>query len=336
MTTVHEPLVSAILKHDVEWALYETGDLLNKGYTTELEHSWIHVLAVVGEALDSRHTSEYQRCLMCTHDIVCADEGDILVKDAFLLTTRLCIMSQRYPTLYAKPALTRLRTQVIDMFPENASLNASGQEMFKSVLPPESSEEYSFVQRVLAGLSKIWTNKADGASESRIAIEYLSRKKLSIPKPKWILPHIRDDPDIVWMLWAAILLYFDSDVTRASFEVFTKWYKKHIKHDRIGILWAMAYVAPCSYNDDVETWTEEASKLYQKVEENIENLWGQIVATNSEKESQVTESSQEIEPFFWVTFFPRNKNTRHQLLEDANDTYIKEEARLLKIRNSRR
>lgn len=324
MATIHEPLVCSILNHDIEAALYETGHLLHSGDTVRLECSWIHVLSIAGEAVQVKDVPEYQRAIMHIHGIVSGEE--IMVKDAFLATTRLLILCKKYTTLYAKPALAKIREKVLDMFPEGAMLNESGMETFKKVMPPDNVPEYAFIHRVLAGLTKLWGEKK--YEESRISLEYLARKRfLSIPKPTWIAPHVRDDLDLIWVLWGAALLYFNSDIVSACYNLFVFQCKKQTKVERQGLLWSISYHAICSYKEDDE-WNKEETKLYRQVESKTESLWEQVVGEQSVKDVCLAKD----DPYFWTSYFPRVKESSLTAIPVYD---FKEEVRTIKIRGSR-
>lgn len=321
---MHDPLMSAILNDEIESALYETGSLLKASDIATLERTWIHILSIIGETVTLQDAPEYQRCIMHTLNIVRG--SDVMIKDAFLLTTRLLLMSRRHTTMYARPDLKKMRNNVMDMFPETASLNNVGFEMFKGIMPPVASDEHVFVHRIIAGLTKVWSEKR--YDDSRLALEYLTRKKFApIPKPKCIMPSLRDDNDIVWVLWGVILNYFQSDIMLASYELFTKDYRKQLRNQRLGILWSMFFLNACSYNER-DDWKATDYLLYQRVEESVENLWQQVIGNNAHEDGTIIDHVDD----FWVTYFPRI--TKHMQVETSYP--FKEESRLLRIKESKR
>lgn len=320
MATIHEPLVCSVFNNDIEAALYETGHLLNNNETTKLECSWIHILSLLGEVIQLKNVPEFQRCIMHIHGILIEDE--VLVRDAFLATSRLVLLSRKYPTLYAKPVLSKIRDKVLEMFPEGAVLNENGLDTFRKVLPPNDTHEYMFIQRILAGLTKIWGEKKH--AESRLCLEYLTRKKFqSIPKPTWIVPHLRDDLDLVWVLWGAAILYFNNDVVMGCYDLFTFQCKKQTKVERQGLLWSICFHEVCSYKKE-DAWGDDDLALYARVESKIESLWQQVVG-NTTTDQQVVMASDD--PFFWTSYFPR---VQSNVVVPVYD--FKEEVRILKIK----
>jgi hypothetical protein len=285
---VNNELLVAIIHADLEASLFETGDLLQKGCVETLECTWIRALGMLGECVRIGHIREYQGCILAVHGI-CKNEVDVSVEDAFLATTRLSLLAKKFEKLYVRPSMPKMRDTIHELFPENGHLSEHGLSMFKSLLP-DDSEERLFVVRILAGFTKLWADKDyDGA---RLAIEYISRKKLNIAKPKWILPSVLDDHDIVWILWGAVSLYAKdtgNQYVATCFDLFCTHYntqskyKTKMKQDRIGLLWSIFYQYSCSYSskDDMTCWTKEDQGLYIHVMKNVASLWKQIVPTTS-------------------------------------------------------
>jgi hypothetical protein len=313
----HEDLMIAIMRNDLESALYETGDLLRKGATEMLETTWIYTLARVAENVRLPHVGEYQRCIMTLKKIL--DDEEIRIKDAFLFTVRLSFLSSKYTCQYARPTIGKLKEKVIMHFPEGATLSPKGAELFQSILPPKETDEHAFLQRILAGLSKLWAQEQ--WDDVRLAMEYLSRKRLAVPKPKWIMPNVVDDGDITWVLWGAVLLYFSKDpIVATIYHLFTFHFKKGAKSDRLGLLWSVSYIHSCSYNE-VDTWTLPEKTMYQHIENNVQDLWNQL-----QPEDVLTEQSC-VE--FWHQYMPRG------LQRAAYSEPFKEEKRTLRIKGNK-
>lgn len=318
----NEHLLVAIIRNDLETALYETGHLLKAGATDTLENTWIHCLSVIAECVGLEYIAEFQACIITLGDIV-ENSANIAVDDAFLLTTRLGIMASRFVSLYVRQPIAKLKEKVIAHFPEGGTLNEAGKERYKSIIPVAEGEERTFVVRILAGLARIWADKEYDIS--RLAVEYLSRKKLVIPKPKWIMPSILDDADIMWVLWGAVLLFDpDNKVVATSYRLFCCNYKKQLKMERIGLLWSAFYHFSCSSAiTAVNIWTAEERSIYEHVKANIRNLWQQVVGTTEEQQKEVE--------YVWADYQPRGN-----VCQVTDVPHFKEESRLLKIKENRR
>jgi hypothetical protein len=313
-----ESLLVAIIRNDLETALYETGDLLKDGQTEVLENTWIRALALLGETVGMEHAGELGACIMALGELV--DAEYLEVGAAFLMTTRICILGTRFDSLYARPPLPKLKERIQGLFPESGCLNDKGMVTYRRLLPNTShTDERAFIVRILAGLAKIWAE--EDHVNARISLEYLSRKKFSVPKPKWIMPTVLDDNDITWIIWGAITLYAPHNpVVATSFKLFCSNYKKQYKNERAGLLWSVFYHLLCSYTTTDLWWTAEEKKIYNHVSMNVRALWSQIVPPVAPQPSP--KSAQ------WATYFPRGA-----VCTVTDIPPVKDEPRMLKIKD---
>lgn len=317
-----QALLVAIIQNDIETALYETGDLLKTGGIEQLESTWIRILGVLGECVRLHHVAEFQACIMKVEEVINNSTDDIDVSDSFLLTTRLAIFASKFDNLYARPNLAKMKDRIKEMFPDTGSLNEAGMSTYRRILPPQDSEERVFIIRILAGLAKLWSEEDYDAS--RLAFEYLSRKKFPVPKPKWIMTQLLDDNDIIWILWGAILLYKpDNLLVATSFKLFCTHFKKQAKGERIGLLWASFYHTSCSYKAGDTFWTKEDKHIYNHVSSKVRDLWGQMNPTPPPAEKKVGCVED------WINYFPRGS-----VCQITSVPHIKEEPRMLKIKGS--
>lgn len=322
-----QALLVAIIQNDIETALFETGDLLKSGAIEQLESTWIRVLGVLGECVRMQHVAEFQTCIMTVQEVIDSSTDDIDVSDSFLLTTRLAIFASKFENLYVRTNLAKMKDRIQDLFPDTGTLNQSGMTTYRRIIPPEESEERRFIIRILAGLAKIWSEGDYDAS--RLAFEYLSRKKLPVPKPKWIMTQLLDDHDIIWILWGAILLYKpDNVIVATSFKLFCTHFKKQVKSERIGLLWASFYHYSCSYisnNTDGSSWTREEKNIYNHVSTKVKDLWAQMNPSSIEKNIERNVADK----LLWTNYYPRGL-----VCQTVDVTHVKEEPRTLKIKGS--
>lgn len=190
----------------------------------------------------------------------------IVVKDAFLLSVKLSFLLKRI-TCHVKPkqSIHKLRDKIKTCFPEKAALSKDGVATFSQVLPAqENTEEYQFAQRIIAGLSKIWT---EGRFEdSRNCLEYLSRRKLDLSQ------------NITDLLWGVIHAYFQNDaIVHATYEIYTWNETKKSQKDRIGLLWSIFYwVQIPKGNVATLTWRDEEQRVLKTISEKHKDLWQQL------------------------------------------------------------
>lgn len=290
-------LLSSIINNDPEAALYETGMLLQSGDIDTLEKVWIRCCAIVGENLDPLIRYEFVRAIRVLSDLL--DEEKVIIKEALLFTLQLCFLCDK-TTIHEKDTIAGLKEKIEHAFPDNASLSSKGATMYKTILPKEGTDENKFIQRVLAGLSKLWDDV--DMQNSKIALEYLSRRRLPIKKPKGIMPAILEDSDILWTLWGAALLYYHGNPNVAtSYKLFTWNYVKSYKTTRAGLLWVVTFLD--NIPDDVpNNWTPSETALYNRVSENFRDIWKQM---QPEEEQGSTNSKKEEKGIHALSFEPR-------------------------------
>lgn len=229
-------LLDHILEGSMARAVESTADLLQAGKTVALEEMWIDALALIVRNLDERRAPAFVETLGQLHGILKAES--FAAREAFLCSAQLSMLGASLRSIVPPMPLAQLREGVLACLPEAAKLSADGQVQFARILPAEChAEARAFVQRVSAGLSRMWTmgNFEDG---SRV-LDYVSRKKaIKVPMPSaWPAPTatLASEGDTLWLLWGIALCYF-GDAAVEAYEVFVHGYKRKHRNSRIGIL----------------------------------------------------------------------------------------------------
>jgi hypothetical protein len=283
---LYELLVTAKL----EDALYLTGVMILNNKVSDLEDTWIH--ACSGNELKGAMPSawKWRDIIHDTYEIVKSEAFKI--EDALLLTTKLCIFYKellskengmsggRKPMVHIK----HLRNVIQEDFPEGSMLSHAGIRCYRRVLP-EDPEELLFSHRILSGLSRLWTEKH--YEKSRDALEYLSRRRLSIQLPdlSWPSPTPEDANCFLWFLWGAALCFFQNmEAVHKMFFLFKREARKTRRQQRLGLLWHIGYILG---GVDGSPWTAEENKWLSYIRENANDLWGQI--RDAHKELKDTE-----------------------------------------------
>lgn len=315
----HELLV-AIIHNDPEAALFETGRCLYHGDTDELLQILVSACAFAAETITQDTVDLYLDVI--SHIKRCIDSEKLLIRDAFQGTLLLCFLFGRSKGLPTKTSLPKLKDQILPLFPDKASLSKRGEELFGKLLPSKDTEEYTFSQRILAGLSKLFADKE--IDKIRYALEYLSRKRYHIAKPRWLAPQIGEDQDIIWILWGAVMIAYSGNVYVATlFDLFCLDFKKSHKLSRAPFLWIIPYVVDMPPPDKLEvTWSHVESQLYHKVTETTVDLWKQIQDAFGEDKQPEHEAQSILE-----TYMPRGMNTQCSYIEP-----FKEETKSVKVR----
>jgi len=337
-------LIESVLSGKMDDALYQTCVLLMSQKVEALEDAWISIAARLGDGDAASAATWYAVCKEIAS--ACFAEG-FHVKDALVLTAKLCLLargSTYRPSRNLNDSLSRLRTQVIEYFPERgARLTMRGVECFSRILP-SNEEERMFAERVLVGISQLWEERK--VSELRAAMEYLIRKRqLCLHAPSEdIYPNMdeRDVGDMVWFLWGAYICRYPWLNTLWS--VYAHRYKKSVRLERIGLLlgcrsllhnmgepqamWGEADNAAFAYIRDhaVAMWKEAAGgKDEDEDEEDVDmggraDIWELVPRAQAARDygtSQATQATQEVRPIR-VSNLEKSRG-RHRYEEEQPD-----------------
>ena len=327
---VQDDLYELIVTAKIEDALYLTGVLVLDEKIDDLEDIWIRACSRNELKGVMPSAWKWKDIINDTYNIVKSESFNI--EEALLLTTKMCIFNkelllvqngasfggEKKPMVHIK----HLRNIILEDFPEAATLSSAGVKRYKRILP-EDTEELLFAHRILSGLSRIWTEKQ--FEKSRDALEYLSRRRLTIklPDPSWPSPTPENVNEFIWFLWGAVMCFFQHiDIVYKIFFLFKKATRKNRKQQRLGLLWHIGYILGTL---EGSPWTTEENKWLAYVKENSSSIWEQIRDTQRElKETErslkkQTGNSSPIEDFDEIfSYIPR---TGEPYTAPENKTY---------------
>lgn len=286
---VQEDLYELIVTAKIEDALYLTGVMVMDEKISELENIWIR--ACSGNELKNELPSpwKWRDIMNDTYNITKSEAFNIA--DALLLTTKQCLFYKELLIVNSggassigggkKPMvhIKHLRNVILEDFPDSAMLSDAGIKRYKRIIPVDT-EEKLFAHRILSGLSRLWTEKQH--DKSRDALEYLSRRRLSIQLPdrSWPAPNPEASDNFIWFLWGAVLCYFQhADIVYKIFYLFNKEAKKNRRQQRFGLLWHIGYIVG---NVEGLPWTIDENKWLTYIKENSADIWEQIRSTQEE------------------------------------------------------
>jgi hypothetical protein len=255
-----------------------------------LEDAWIELLARVGAKQVMPFKNTWVHCARSVWQNI---EGEQLhVSDALQMTAKLFILCHRQTSEGKTTHVARLRKEIIDFFPEGATLTHRGMQQMGRIMPNEGAPTYPFVQRVLSGMGHM-IDKGDTLHMHR-ALEYISRKKLQIPLPHvWPAPttEIADKGEPLWFLWGAMLLFFpENEHVQLLWHLYAHQWRASVKSSRLGILWGIAHLI----QDGVHyTWTKEELGVLEKVYRMAPELWASI----QEVEGPIDGDDEYVDPF---------------------------------------
>lgn len=300
-------LLCKCLERKSSECLYITCAYLLNNDTDTLEEEWINISSYVGKCKNLVFGK-----LWCTvnnelYNLLIADKYN--VQDALIMTSKLYLLTSHVQNNNnVATNMKKLRSEIIEYFPETAALNYDGMKIYKSILPSPQNENFLFYSRILASFSKLFElhiDKGENKEENiRNALEYITRKKNDMPLPNTVpLDTINNKiygyTDPVWFLWGLLLCYFNDSKILINFELY-KWnYRKSSRLNRIGLLWGIAYIFK---NNLTFTWTSEEQNILEQVKIIAPELWKNI------KEELKEQKEEEEEHFILNSFIPRKSN----------------------------
>ena len=265
-------ILQALREKKSDQALFQTCTYLATNDTDALEDEWIAVLSEIGMS-SSLVTSKFLWIQMLAEVSSLIEAEALDITDALVFTTKLYLLYQRTATS-SPDSLTRLRSQVIDHFPDNVQLSYKGISLFSQILPSEENEElHAFGHRILSGFIKLFHGKHASTAN---AVEFIARKKCAIKLPKvWPAPNPQEagKGDPVWFVWGAVMLYFPNDIyVQTAWSLFCLRWKKKYKMERLGLLVGAAACVTNSANTSAP-WTSEEIKVIENINVLAPDLW---------------------------------------------------------------
>jgi hypothetical protein len=297
----HKGLITALVEGASDQALYFTCVCLRDGHIDAMEEAWIEMTAKIGAMSHMMYTRTWMDVNRTLVSLI--ESESYHIADALGMTTRLFLLYHRLEKARDKTPMQQMRRNVLEHFPEGATLTQRGFALFQKVLPPPESPAHAFCQRLLAGFSKLYDARA--WKEMHSGLEYISRKKLQIPIPStWPAPSeeeaLKGEP--LWFLWGMIHCMMGSYSEVATlWQLFSwKWRKGH-KATRLGLLWGCA----CVLHSEVEfVWTKQEQAMLARVEELSVELWKHVREEGCmEGQDDVPEDS--VVTNMMATFHPR-------------------------------
>lgn len=291
-------LHDAFARGSSEEALYYTCIYLKEGKTDELEDIWIEVSASIGERMDMPYYYTWTHINKELLRII-KDER-IHIADALNITAMLLLLYLRVKNNSKNVATNlKLKKEIVEHFPEGSLLSYRGQEVFRRILPNDSSPTFEFCHRILAGLTKLLDEKRWNIV--RNSIEYIYKKKLEIPLTnKWPAPNDKEahQGHPCWFLWGALLCGNNSnnndENVATNYELYIWNWKPSYKKTRCGLLYGIVHILSKS-NEIQPTWSAKEEIILNKIKEHAMDLWNQVRNENTNNEDNGNESEEELE-----------------------------------------
>lgn len=266
----HPELYGAFKQHKIEEALYITGDLIYLKQIELLEQTWIRAIAAIGEYTNVCFPKLHETC----RDIVAIlHTEEFHVKEAFQVTTKICIlyMNSHQYVAFPKVTIPQLRVKIMDVFLDSIKLSEAGKQKFMMILPKPSNEQ-EFCLKILGGLLKLWSQKE--YLRFREALEYVCRKDYVIES----IPS-ETEPNITSFLWDFMKL-FQKDLAEPFYTLYKHGFKKKDKSWRNCFLYGIHNHLHEHYGSI--SWSDHEKGLLQKTNLVTEELWKYVVSVHQE------------------------------------------------------
>jgi hypothetical protein len=331
-------LLQKCIDQDSSACLYITCNYLLNGNINILEDEWINISSLIG--MNKKLIFGKLWCEVNEELLTLLQCDNLNVQDALLMTSKLYILNSRlFENINNKNVATnirKIRSEIIDYFPETAALSYEGIKMYRQILPSQTSDNYMFFSRILASFSRLFESYIENGEESkqddiRNAMEYISRKKNEMILPSdWPLNTLIQSvshkqlgiADPIWFLWGMLLSYFSDKKVATNFQIFSWNYKKSIKNNRIGLLWGLSY---CLKNNLTYSWTPDEIKILQKVIDMAPELWKDVREKHKLEEQEELleeEESNNSTIFNFNTYMPRSNDFINENSNENNKNII--------------
>jgi hypothetical protein len=288
----HSKLYDAIKRSEAQEALFITGKLIFEEELQLLEYTWIRAIANLGEYTNVCFPKWHETC---KNIVAMLETKEFHIKDAFQITSKLCILYQNSTQYVTFPKLTvvQLRAKVVDCFDDSIKLSDVGKQKFLMILP-KPTNEHDFCLKIISGLIKLWNSKEYITFHD--AVEYLCRKN-------YLLESLASEtePTIVSFLWD-FMKVFQKDITEPVYKIYKTYFKKKDKLWRYGLLYGLHNFLHPHYN--TISWSEHEKNLLTRVEEITEDLWKYIADTVEDTEPEDTESEYDKVSIF-ESYYPK-------------------------------
>jgi len=275
--------------------------------------------------------------------LVFIEEDKVIIKDIYILITKLCILCDTYIknpiTKTGTLSIKMVREKVIDMFTiEDFALSESGISNFEGVFPPTDSPSYNLAIQIVTGyayLTKQLNDKSvnsdanfifDLSNKVRHSIDYIVRKKYTFETKFY-----KSDNDAVWFLWGVISLLFNDKEMDRIYQLFNFEYKKSYKSKRIGLLWGAGITMIYLKKKDIaRTWNKNEKDVLSQIEKISMTLYKDIRKSLKEDIEQQNESEHHYQS--GIEYIRHYRPIEHdnavdwgnQLTQNnENDSYIK-------------
>lgn len=330
----NKELVDFVCKGNIEKSLYATSIFLIENAKIEvLEETLIFICSYIGAFINIRDIIKLNDIILSTKSLI--ENDNINVSDYLILITKMCILCNVYNINPVSKTgvipLNKLREKIIDVFSEDNKLSSNGIMKFEMIIPPTDSEAYLLSIKIITSFIRIIKIIDEIPSENANAIEMIAIKFKNcfdyIIRKKYIIQTKLNpnEHDPIYFLWGFIeILFQHEDFIHSYYWLFCNNYKKSLKSQRIGLIYACAIAIIYSYKRHISnSWNQNELNVIYKTKEISLDLIQQVKSEIKQKDIHIEKPAKEKKTLDGIsyldTYIPRatlNKNNDIPVFQD--------------------
>ena len=284
---INKELFDFICRGNIEKSLYGTCIFLIENSKIEvLEETLIYVCSHIGTLINIKEINKLNDICISTKNLI--DNDKITIADYLILITKMCILCNIYNLNHISKTgvipVSKLREKIVDVFSEDFKLNTNGIMKFEQIIPPPDSEAYLLSLKIISSFVRIIKILDDLSSDDIDKIELISIKFKNcfdyIIRKKYIIQTKLNpsEHDPIYFLWGFIeILYQHEENIHCYYSLFSNNYKRSLKNQRIGLLYAASVSIIYSYKRFIsQSWNQNELEVIKKTKEISGELLKQV------------------------------------------------------------
>jgi hypothetical protein len=300
----NKELVDFVCKGNIEKSLYATSIFLIENAKIEvLEETLIFICSYIGSFINIRDIIKLNDIILSTKSLI--ENDNINVADYLILITKMCILCNVYNINPVSKTgvipLNKLREKIIDAFCEDNKLSSNGIMKFEMIIPPTDSEAYLLSIKIITSFIRIIKIIDEIPSENANAIEMIAIKFKNcfdyIIRKKYIIQTKLNpnEHDPIYFLWGFIeILFQHEDFIHSYYWLFCNNYKKSLKSQRIGLIYACSIAIIYSYKRHISnSWNQNELNVIYKTKEISLDLIQQVKSEIKHKDIHIEKPVKE-------------------------------------------
>ena len=299
----NKELFDFVCKGNLEKSLYTTCIFLIQNSKIEiLEETLIFICSYIGSLISIYEIAKLNDLIISTRDII--ENENINVSKYLILITKMCILCNIYNTnpviKTGTVPVNKLREKIIDVFSEDVKLSTNGLYKFEMIIPPIDSEAYLLTIKIISSFVKIIRNLDDINLDHNDRINFISIKFKNcfdyIIRKKYVI-QTKLNPneyDPIYFLWGFIeILYSHEEFIHSYYWLFSYNYKKSLKPQRIGLIYACAIAIIYSHKKGIAfDWNQNELNVIYKTKEISNELLKQVRSEIKVKNNDIIEEDE--------------------------------------------